>query len=98
MRTIYIDSDFKCHVADDGTMTAVQTAFFDNKCDEVIECYRFVPEGASWTREDGEVFQGEMASPWRDCSEFDSLQRQYERKLLSAYETALAEIEQALGV
>ena len=26
---IYIDADFKCHVSDDGTMTAVETDFFD---------------------------------------------------------------------
>ena len=29
MKTIYIDSDFKCHLVDDGTMTAVETDFFD---------------------------------------------------------------------
>ena len=32
MMTVYIDSDCKCHVSDDGTMTAVQTSFFDGMC------------------------------------------------------------------
>ena len=66
MRTIYIDSDFKCHVTDDGTMTAVATEFFDGKCDTFIEGYRFVPPGESWTRADGKVFHGEMITPWKD--------------------------------
>ena len=42
MKTIYIDSDFKCHAADDGTMRAVETDFFDGKCDEMLEGYRFI--------------------------------------------------------
>ena len=66
MKTIYIDSEFKCHVSGDGTMTEMQTDAFDGKCDTFIEGYRFVPSGASWTREDGVVFQGEMISPWKD--------------------------------
>ena len=28
MKTIYLDSDFKCHVSNDGTMLAVETDFF----------------------------------------------------------------------
>ena len=82
MKTIYIDSEFKCHVANDGTMTAVETDFFDGKCDAFVEGYRFVPEGESWTRSDGEVFYGEMIAPWKDYAELDNAQREYERQLL----------------
>lgn len=32
---IYIDSEYHCHVTDDGTMTAVETDFFDSKYKEV---------------------------------------------------------------
>lgn len=41
MRTIYIDSENKCHTENDGTMKAVETDFFDGKCDFYIEghCY-----------------------------------------------------------
>lgn len=91
MRTIYIDSDFKCHVSNDGTMAEVQTGFFDGKCDAFIEGYRFVPDGEIWTRSDGEVFHGEMIAPWKDFSELDAAQREYERNLLEEYEAALAE-------
>ena len=89
---IFIDNDFKCHVADDGTMTAVETDFFDDKCDTFIEGYRFVPEGESWTRSDGVVFRGEMVSPWRPYSELDAVQREYEREQLADAIAALNEL------
>ena len=96
--TIYIDNDYKCHVADDGTMTAVNTNVFDGKCDAYIEGYRFVPAGQTWTRDDGVEFAGEMISPWRPWAELDAAQREYEREQLAQYESALSEIETALGV
>lgn len=89
MNTIYLDSDFKCHAADDGTMKAVETDYFDGKCPEYIEGYRFVPAGQSWTREDGTVFCGEMAAPWKPWQELDKAQRGYERELLAEYAEAL---------
>ena len=94
MRTIYIDSDFKCHVVDDDTMVAIETDVFDGKCDTYIEGYRFVPEGESWTRSDGKVFDGEMVAPWKDYTILDSAQRQYEKALLAEYAEAL----QVMGV
>lgn len=90
MKTIYIDTEFKCHITNDGTMPAVETDFFDGKCDAFIEGYRFVPEGESWTREDGEVFTGEMISPWVNFEELDAAQREYERVKLADAENALA--------
>ena len=68
MKTIYVDNDYKCHVANDGTMTAVETEFFDGYCDSYIEGYRFVPTGESWTRADGVVFHGEMITPCKPYS------------------------------
>jgi len=89
MKTIYLDSDFKCRVADDGTARAVETEFFDGKCDAYIEGYRFVPAGESWTRSDGTVFSGEMIAPWKDFAELDKAQRAYERQLLREYEALI---------
>lgn len=89
MRTIYIDSGFKCHTTDDGTMTAVETDAFDGKCDMWVEGHRFVPHGKTWIREDGEVFHGEMKSAWKPYSELDFAQREYERRLLAEYAQAL---------
>lgn len=95
---IYIDSDFKCHLADTGGLTAVETDFFVGKCDAYIEGYRFVPAGQTWTREDGVEFAGEMIAPWRPWDELDAVQREYERVQIVAYEAALSKIETALGV
>ena len=81
MKTIYIDLEFKCHTVNDGTMTAVETSFFDGKCDSFIEGYRFVPFGKSWTRSDGVVFHGEMIAPWKPYSELVAAQTQYEKDL-----------------
>ena len=105
MKTIYIDSEFKCHVSPSSGYTSVETDAFDGKCDAYIEGYRFIPAGQTWTRADGVVFTGEMIAPWKPWAELDAAQREYEREQCQAlaaqnaeYETALSEIETALGV
>lgn len=103
--TIYIDADYKCYTATADGLTAVDTNYFDGKCQAYIEGYRFVPSGQTWTRPDGVVFEGEMVCPWRPWRELDSAQRAYEHEQLESlsaqnaeYEAALSEIEAALGV
>ena len=100
MKTIYIDSDFKCHLSDDGTMTPVETDFFDYICDTMLEGYRFVPAGETWTREDGEVFDGEMIAPWKPWLDLDDAQREYERELITELtaenETLIADMAQMI--
>ena len=98
MRTIYLDNDFRCYLADGENRTAVETDVFDGKCDTFIEGYRFVPAGETWTRSDGETFTGEMIAPWKPWDELDAAQREYERQQLAQYESALSEIEAALEV
>ena len=106
MKTIYLDSDFKCHTSNlDNAYTVVETDAFDGKCDTYIEGYRYVPSGKTWTRADGTVFAGEMIAPWKPWDELDAAQREYEREQYQTvvaqnaeYESALTEIETALGV
>ena len=99
MKTICIDSDFKCHVSNpEGIYTAVETDFFDGKCQAYIEGYRFVPAGESWTRPDGTVFAGEMIAPWRDWLELDTSQREYEREQYAAMAAELADTKSALEI
>lgn len=92
MKTVYIDSDFKCHTTNpDGTFRAVEDPFFDGKCKTFIEGHRFKPDKEIWVREDGEVFSGgEMITPWKPFEELDAAQREYERKKLADAENALA--------
>ena len=94
MKTIYIDSEFKCHTVNDGDMIAVETYFFDGKCRQYIEGYRFVPAGHSWTREDGEVFTGEMVAPRRPYEILSELQAIYEEEQAKAVEEIAALVEE----
>ena len=80
--TIYIDSDYKCHVSADGTMQAEETDIFNGKCKTFIEGYRYVPHGQTWTRQDGVVFAGEMVAPWKDYSALAAAQAGYEESLV----------------
>lgn len=78
MRTVYIDSEHKCHTVNDGTMTAVETSFFDGKCDEFVHghCYE-VKEATT------------SVYAWKDYNELAAAQRQYEldqAELLAAYQ------------
>lgn len=93
MKTIYLDSDFKCHLTNDGTMDTVETDYFDNKCDAFIEGYRFVPNGKNWVRDDGEKFLGEMIAPWKNYEELDGIQRNYEKQLLQQQKAEIAELD-----
>ena len=95
--TIYIDNDYKCYVSDADGRRAVETDVFNGKCDEWIESYRFVPNGETWTREDGEEFTDTIA-PWKDLSEAYVAQEAYVSTQNTQYEAALSEIEVALGV
>lgn len=78
---IFIDDDFKCHTQNDGTMREISSEFFDGRCKQFIEGYRFVPSGETWIREDGIEFTGQMISPWKDYSVLEACQRAYEEAL-----------------
>ena len=104
---IYVDltNGYKVSTVPALGRIAAEDAFFDNKCPNLIESYRYVPAGATWTREDGVAFAGPMVTPWRDIRQYDGEQREYEREQYSTlrtqiaqYESALSEIEAALGV
>ena len=92
--TIYIDRDYKCHTSPADGLTAVETDTFDGKCRQFIEGYRFVPAGEAWTREDGQVFRGEMVSPWRPYENLVELQAVYEEEQAKATAEIAAIVEE----
>ena len=103
--TVYIDSEYKVHLESDEGRMETETEFFNDMCPELIAAYRYVPAEATWTREDGVAFAGPMIAPWRDIRQYDGEQQQYLLDKLAAlqsenveYESALSEIETALGV
>lgn len=96
--TIYIDSDYKCYVSAAEGRRAIETGFFDGKCEEWIESFRFVPAGETWTRGDGEVFNGEMAAPWKDLSEAYAAQAAYLEQMLAASQAQTTDMQAVLEV
>lgn len=91
--TIYIDRDFKCYTESASGRVAVETNVFDGKCRQYIEGYRFVPAGQSWTREDGQMFHGEMIAPWRPYDILAEFQTLYEEE-----QAKQAETQEALAI
>lgn len=96
--TIYIDNDYKCYVSAADGRRAVEADLFDGKCPEWIESFRYVPDGETWAREDGEVFTGKMITPWNDQGEAYKAQAAYVTAQNAQYEAALTAIESALEV
>ena len=82
--TIYVDSLNHCYRIDDGTMTAVETDFFDGMCDTFVEgyCYEIKKNGIT-------------VYPWKPYSELDAAQREYERWQLEEMQETIAETEAA---
>lgn len=76
--TIYLDSDFICHLTDGGGMRPIETTAFDGKCAAFIEGYRFVPAGESWTRADGAVIHGPSLFPADNIDLLQRFQAQHE--------------------
>lgn len=102
MKTLYLDAiTFQCYLSqnEDNTRIPYETEFFDGKCEDYILGFRIVPAGYEWKRSDGHIFTGsEMISAWKPFDKLDDAQREYEKQLLVEFETALTEIETALGV
>lgn len=99
MKTIYIDSDFKCHITNpDGNFRSFETDWFDDKCDEYIKGYRFVPVDETWVRDDGYIFHGEMIAPWKNFNELYIAQLKYENQVIGQVTTEYKESLEILGV
>lgn len=90
MTVYYLDTDYRLYTEQDAEESFLlwedTEDMFDDKCRAFIEGYRVVPEGETWTRSDGEAFDGLMITPAVD---FDVL-----LAAQSAYEQANAEAAQ----
>ena len=92
MRTIYLDSNFAVHLEQQEGLLPFETDFFDGMCDTLVEGYRIVPDGESWTRQDGKVFAGEMIAPLQWTDVLEAAQGEYEKA-----QATIADMEQALN-
>ena len=83
MRTVYVDTNNRCHPATDGTMVSVETDFFDGMCDAFIMGYCLELD------ENGNI---QKKYPWKPYSELDAAQRDYERNQLAEYKALINEL------
>lgn len=88
--TIYIDADYKVHLSPAEGRTECEDSFFDNKCANLAESYRYVPAG--------EGFTGFMIAPWRDIRQYDGEQQQYLLDQITAARAESADMQAALAV
>lgn len=86
--TVYIDELGHCHTEYADGRQAVEDDFFRDRAPEVIEGY-MCTLGVNGER---------IIFPWQPWEQLDAAQREYERQQLAQYESALSEIETALGV
>ena len=77
---IYIDSDYRSHATNDGSMREFDVPDFDGKCAAFIEGYRYVPQGETWIRSDNIEFKGRMISPLVDAKKLEKIQLIYEKE------------------
>lgn len=94
---IYLDTDFKCYTSEnDNTILSIETNYFDGKCKEYIEGYRYIPADKEWINENGIKFSGMMIAPAKNYNELDHVQRIYEQELIKKQEMLIAELDAAL--
>lgn len=58
MKTIYLDSNFMCHLENAQGRTPIETDVFDSTVDAAIPYYRYIPQGEEWTDSKGRVLHG----------------------------------------
>jgi len=76
----YLDDEYRVHT-DPGEMRVPwedADGIFEGKCKTYVEGYRVIPEGESWKRSDGVVFNGMMVSPVADIRVLEAAQAEYE--------------------
>lgn len=77
MRTIYVDAENHCHVTGGDGLKAVETDYFDGKCDEYVQGYYYDVENG-------------ILYPFVPFEQLENAQREYERERLADAEEALA--------
>ena len=87
--TIYLDSDYCCHAEAAEGRRAFDVPFFDGKCREFIEGYRYIPAGEVWQR-GRQQFTGEMIAPHRNYHVLAGVQHEFREAQMADMGTALA--------
>ena len=97
MRTLYLDTDFRLHIEPFEGFRSIETDKFDNYCDELTECYRYIPQGDFWVKPNGEIIYGEFIQPWCKTDKAEVIQMTYDHQrevesLITALNEAVEEV------
>lgn len=74
MKTIYLDSDYMCHLESGEGRREVKTDIFDEIIDAVIPFYRFIPQGEEWTNPKTKVVLHGQFIQITDSNKVDKIQ------------------------
>ncbi len=93
---VYLDAGCRAHAQQNeaGTLTPWSDAdgFFAGKCAAFILGYRVVPDGETWTREDGREFAGLMIAPAENPAVLQAAQAEADRQTIAALDSAVIEL------
>lgn len=92
---VYLNSDFIVHAENVEGYIEAESSFFDFICPEIFPSYRFIPNGHSWERADGKVFNGEAIMLLDNGFETARKQREYEQAMIARLKTTQAELADA---
>lgn len=92
----YLDDQYMAHAQQDENTTRMPwedtAGFFTGKCTAFIEGYRVVPEGETWTREDGAVFAGLMIAPVINPAYLEAVQAEADKATIAELDAAVVEL------
>jgi hypothetical protein len=92
---VYLDENYIAHAEYTEGYIEAESSFFDMKAPELFPCYRFIPAGYTWQREDGEIFEGEAISLVNPTADMVSVQQAHEQSILAQLATAQMELADA---
>jgi hypothetical protein len=93
---LYLDGQCMAHARQDEQSARTpwedRSGVFAGKCDAFIEGFRIVPEGQTWTREDGAAFSGLMIAPAADPKELLAAQTEADGETIAALDAMVVEL------
>lgn len=79
---VYVDLEYSCFAQKSEGLREVESDFFDGKCNTLIECFKFVPAGESYTDEHGLLHSGAIWNYKPITSSIERIQAAYEHEQL----------------
>lgn len=86
MKTIYLDSDYMCHLENAQGRTEIETDVFDGIVDAAIPYYRYIPQGEEWMDSKGRVFRGVFIQ----ATDSNAIDRITQQAMIADMQNALA--------